>query len=90
MAPGTKATEEWARCFGWLGREQKKSLHEARKPFPKTSLNQGPAGEGARATRVCFKSKPPDNFFFWVKNHKDSNLRICRTATPHLASVIRE
>lgn len=39
------------------------------------------------------KSKPLDNFFFlffWVKNHKDSNLRIYRMVTPHLASVIRE
>lgn len=29
-------------------------------------------------------------FFFWVKNHKDSNLSIYRMVTPHLASIIRE
>lgn len=40
---------------------------------------------------ACFQAKPPDNFFFfWVKNRKDSNLRIYRILTPHLPGVIWE
>lgn len=65
--------------------------------FRKKRRNQGPAAWAARAVRVYFKSKPLDNFFLLGgrvegvgENHKDSNSRICKIVTPHLASVIRE
>lgn len=69
-----------SRHVALAGRRWKQNFpRNTRTPFPKTRFQQSSAaasGAGAGARTVSFQSKPLDNFFFfWVKNHKGSNLR---------------
>lgn len=71
---------------GWCSKQ--KTFPGSQGFLPKTSLHQDPL---PKSSEGVLQAKPLDDFFFfWVKNHKDSNLSIYRMVTPHLASVIRE
>lgn len=83
---GIRGGGQWACHFGWQGWKLKSS-HDAMEHLPtRDKVSVGPS---------CLRNLNPSLWiifflFFWVKNHKDSNLRIYRMVTPHLASVIRE